>query len=42
MKKEKVEKIIFNKGMKNAATDSKGASGGLLVIQKDSFEVEII
>ena len=42
MKKEKVEKISFGKGMKNMATDLDGALGGLLSIWKESLEANII
>ena len=42
MRKEKVESIIFNKGMKNATTDSEGASRGFLVLWKDNLKVDII
>ena len=42
MKKEKVESVIFGKGMKMAAINYEGASRGLLVLWKDSLKVEII
>ena len=42
MKKEKVEKISFGKGIKNTATYLDGASGGLLTIWKESLETSII
>ena len=42
MSKDKVESMRFNKGMKVAATDLEGASGGLLVLWKDNLEVDII
>ena len=42
MKKEKVEKISFGKGLRNSATNSDGASGGLLTIWKDSLDANII
>lgn len=42
MKNEKVESIIFNKGMKIVATDSEGALGGFLVIWKHNLKLDII
>ena len=42
MKKEKVESIIFNKGIKITATNFEGASGGLLVLWKDGLKALII
>lgn len=42
MKKEKIESIRFNKGMKTSTSNSSGASGGLLVIWKEHLTVDII
>ena len=41
MKKEKVEKISFGKGMRNTTTNLDGTLGGLLTIWKEAFEANI-
>ena len=42
MKKHKIEMISFGKRMRNSATNSEGALGGLLTIWKDSLEATIL
>ena len=42
MKKEKVEKISYGKGMRSMTTNSIGALGGLLTIWKEALEANII